>query len=190
MLKVKYEEHKIIKTKEVFYGSFPDLFLNTCILLNKSLYLPVSFVQEIIKVSTVNFKIADPDPNTLSISPGLDDGEDVMWRQQVQARHLPWANHCVRLTRPCLPVRKTGCTSSTGNIQGLLVHCYHHWWCLRKWLHSTNMSFKLIDNIKYNFSQCLPFKYTVDKRPGCSNVHIFIAAGFIKHFVKNEFMLK
>lgn len=42
----------------------------------------------------------------------------------------------------------------------------------------------------YNFSLCLPFKYTVDKRPGRTNVHIFIAAGFIKHFIKNEFMLK
>lgn len=130
-----------------FYGSFPDLFLNTCILLHKSFYLPVSFVQEVIKVSTVNFKIADPDPNTLPISPWLDDGEDVMRRQQVQARHLPWANHCVCLTSPCLPVRKTGRTSSTENIQGLLVHCYHHWWCLRKWLHSSMMSFNLIDNI-------------------------------------------
>lgn len=130
-----------------FYGSFPDLFLNTCILLHKSFYLPVSFVQEVIKVSTVYFKIANPDPNTLPISPWLDDGEDVMRRQQVQARHLPWANHCVCLTSPRLPVRKTGRTSSTENIQGLLVHCYHHWWCLRKWLHSSIMSFNLIDNI-------------------------------------------
>lgn len=42
------------------------------------MYLPISFVQEVIQVSTVNFKIADPDTNTLPISPGLYDGEDVM----------------------------------------------------------------------------------------------------------------
>lgn len=61
-----------------FLCSFPEKFLKTYILLNKFLYLPISFVQEVIQVSTVNFKIADPDTNTLPISPGLYDGEDVM----------------------------------------------------------------------------------------------------------------
>lgn len=42
----------------------------------------------------------------------------------------------------------------------------------------------------YNFFFCLFFKYIVDKRFGRTNVYIFIVVGFIKYFIKNEFMLK
>ena len=73
-------------------------------------FSPVSSVEEIKQLTTVDLKEADPHFDPGAILTGLYDREDIVGREQIEPRHLPVPDHGMSLTRARLTIGETRCT--------------------------------------------------------------------------------